>query len=328
VAADPPGRSVPAPPSRPPTGAPGAQPARAPWREPPSRARAALGVTFDFLRRTWDKAGADDIFFLAAAIAFNVLVAFVPLVLAALGMAGFILRHQANSTGTLMGLVLKALPSLNPGQELYVESMLQGLLEKSISFLSVGMVFLVWFATRLIGTLRSALKSVFDLAADRGIIAGKIFDIEMVFATGALFTLNVGLTIALEVIASLGMDVLGLQLANAGTFQRLYVEAVAFLSIWVMFLLIYRFLPARRTGWQVSIIAATFTSVLFEILKQLFSWYVIHMANYTSTYGNLATLVVLGLWIYYSAVIFILGGEVAQVWAMKRIRQQQKERLA
>ncbi len=298
-------------------------------REQPARWREALAVAFDFLRRVWEKAGADDIFFLAGAIAFNVLVAFVPLVLATLGMAGFLVRQQqADPTGTLLHLVLKALPPLNPGQERYVETMLAGLLEKSTSFLSIGTLFLIWFATRLIGTLRSALKSVFDLASDRGIIAGKIFDIEMVFATGALFTLNLGITVAVEIVAGLGMNVLGLQLAYPGSFQRLYAEAVAFISIWVMFLLIYRFLPARRTGWAVSLVAASFTSILFEVLKQLFSWYVIHWANYSSTYGNLATLVVLGLWIYYSSVVFILGGEVAQVWAMKRIRQQQKERLA
>jgi len=294
---------------------------RNPWRR-------SLGVSLDFLARVWNKAGADDIFFLAGAIAFNVLVAFVPLVLATLGMAGFIVRQKhADPAGTLLDLVLKALPPLSPDQQHYLQGMLQGLLDKSTSFLSVGTLFLVWFATRLIGTLRTALKSVFDLAADRGIIAGKIFDIQMVFATGALFTLNVGITVALEIVATKGMSVLGLQLTDANSFNRFYVEAVAFISIWTMFLLIYRFLPARRTGWDVSLVAASFTSILFEILKQLFSWYVIHLANYTSTYGGLATLVVLGLWIYYSAVVFILGGEVAQVWAMTRVRRQQKERL-
>lgn len=301
---------------------------RARGRSRPGRVRRALGVSFDFARRIYDKAGADDIFFLAGAIAFNVLVAIVPLFLATLGMAGFILRQsQADPTGTLLHMVLRAVPSLSASQTDYLQKMLQGLLEQSTSFLSVGTLFLVWFATRLIGTLRTALRAVFDLAQDRGIIAGKIFDIQMVFATGALFTLNVGLTVAAEIVANLGMGVLGLQLSDPGSFQRVYVEGVAFISIWTMFLLIYRFLPARRTGWTVSIVAASFTSILFEVLKQLFSWYVIHLANYSSTYGNLATLVVLGIWIYYTAVVFILGGEVAQVWAMMRVRRRQKERL-
>ncbi len=188
------------------------------------------------------------------------------------------------------------------------------------------MVGLIWFATRLIGTLRSTLKQVFDLAQDRGIIAGKIFDVKMVFAAGALFTLNVGLTVAVDVIAGFGLRVFGFQLDQPGPHQ-VYVEAVAFLSIWVMFVLVYRYLPARRTQWRTSIVAATFTAVLFELLKQGFSWYVTSLADYTSMYGNLATLVVLVLWIYYSAVVFILGGEVAQIFAMKRIRRRQKERL-
>ncbi len=313
---------------------PGSAPSRPPPRIVPAalsaaaRWRHALAVAYDFVRHVWDKAGADDIFFLAGAIAFNVLVAIVPLLLAALGMAGFIVRQQqADPTGTLLGLVLKALPPLSADQEKYLEGMLHGLLENSTSFLSIGTLFLVWFATRLIGTLRSALKAVFDLASDRGIIAGKLYDVLMVFATGALFTLNVGLTVAAQIVAGLGMGALGLQLTNPGVFQAFYVEGVAFVSIWSMFLLVYRFLPARRTSWAVSIVAASFTSILFEALKQLFSWYVVHLASYDSTYGNLATLVVLGIWIYYTSVVFILGGEVAQVWAMMRVRKRQKERL-
>ncbi len=297
-------------------------------RAQPARWRRALASAWDFVRRVWDKAGADDIFFLAGAIAFNVLVAIVPLLLAVLGIAGFLLRQNVEDpTRTLMRLLFKGLPP-SPGLEAYVEPMLRSLLQKSTSFLSVGTVFLVWFATRLIGTLRTALKAVFDLAQDRGIVKGKIFDIQMVFATGALFTLNVGLTVALDIIGGLGLNILGLQLADPGSFHRIYAEAVAFISLWSMFLLVYRFLPARRTAWAVSVVAATFTAVIFEVLKQLFSWYLIHLANYTSTYGVFANLAVLGLWIYYSAVVFVLGGEVAQVWAIRRIRRRQKERLA
>jgi len=94
-----------------------------------------------------------------------------------------------------------------------------------------------------------------------------------------------------------------------------------------MFLLMYRYLPPRKIHWSTAVVAATFAAVLFELLKLAFGWYVTNVADYRSTYGNLATLVVLILWIYYSATVFILGGEVGQVFAMRRIRRQQKERL-
>jgi len=50
---------------------------------------------------------------------------------------------------------------------------------------------------------------------------------------------------------------------------------------------------------------------------------VTEIANYRSTYGNLLTVAILVFWIYYEAVGFILGGEVAQVWTMRRARRLQ-----
>jgi membrane protein len=104
-------------------------------------------------------------------------------------------------------------------------------------------------------------------------------------------------------------------------------QLVAFLTLWFMFLLVYRYLPPRRIGWRTSIVAASFTSVLVELLKYGFSWYVTAFADFGSAWGNIATFVILVFWIYYTSVVFILGGEVAQVVSMRRIRRRQKERL-
>ena len=89
-------------------------------------------------------------------------------------------------------------------------------------------------------------------------------------------------------------------------------------SIWVLFLGVYRFLPARPIPWRTALIAASFASMSHELLKFGFGWYATELANYRTTYGNLITLAVLVFWIYYEAVVFILAGEVAQVWTMRR----------
>ncbi len=74
-------------------------------------------------------------------------------------------------------------------------------------------------------------------------------------------------------------------------------------------------------------IAATFTGILFELLKAAFTFYVANLADYRSSYGNFATVIVLFLWIYWISIVFIIGGEVGQVAALHRIRRRQKERL-
>ena len=303
------------------------QPPRFP-AEPPraSRFREALRATGDFLRRVYDKAGEDNIFFMAGAIAFNVIVAFVPLVLAVVGIAGTILRNRfADPVEPLVGYILRSIPPVSAEFETFVRNILAELVEGSAGFLGLGTLLLAWLATRLIGTLRSTLREVFDVQRDRGIIGGKLFDLRMVLAAGTLFAVNVGLTISLEVAARAGLETLGLR-EFLGPWAQIYGRAAAFLTIWAMFLLIYRYLPARRIGWGTAVVAATFTGLGFELLKQAFAWYVAEVAEF-STYGNFASIIVLIFWIYYSSVVFILGGEVAQVATMQRIRRRQKERL-
>jgi membrane protein len=143
----------------------------------------------------------------------------------------------------------------------------------------------------------------------------------MVLAGAVLVLLNLGLTAMLRAAEQLGADALGLGADLSGLIQALVAQWVAFLSIWLLFLAVYRYLPARRLRWRPALIAATFTALLHELLKEGFGWYVTGMANYGTTYGNLITIAVLFFWIYYESIGFILGGEVAQVWTMRRARR-------
>jgi membrane protein len=313
-----------APGSAPPTAArPAPPPLRGrPW---PRRVGDYLG---DIVRGVWRKGEEDNIFFLAGAISFNILVAFVPLVLAVLGIAGTVLRFQGvGAQDTLLEYLHQTIPA---AVNVDVQLILQELADRSTGILSVGTLFFLWISTRLVGTLRTVLREIFDLAEGRSIVAGKIFDIKMVIAAGTLFAVNVLLTPGLRLAAEFVSGELGIDPAAfplLGQARQLWLPILAFATLWFMFFLIYRYLPPRRIGWHTAMVAATFTSLLFEILKYGFGWYVIGVADFGSAWGNLATFVILVFWIYYISVVFILGGEVAQVVSMRRTRKRQKERL-
>lgn len=291
-----------------------------------SRFRAAFR---DFVARLWKKLEQDNIFFLAGAIAFNVIVAILPLLLASVGIAGLLLqsRYGADASSQVLDYVVRAFPPLTQEAETGVRNALETLLEDSTGFVGIGTLIFIWVATRMVGTLRTALREIFDIQEDRGIVAGKIFDIQMVVAAGTLLALNVGFTLVLQIVGGYGRQFVGFDPERFQLFETLVFNALAFLSIWFMFVLVYRYLPARRINWRVAITAATFTGALFELLKLGFGWYVRNVANYTSTYGNFATLIIFLLWIYWGAVAFVIGGEVGQVSELRRIRRRQKERL-
>lgn len=289
---------------------------------PASRLRVERGRrVLEFLRRVVDKAEQDNIFFMAGAISFNVLAALVPLFLFIVGLSGIFLQARfGDPTAVLVRLLLDNLPVIGGDIDFVatVEDQINQIIEGRRSLTLVGALLLVWFSTRLVGTLRTALREVFDVGPDRGIVRGKLFDAQVVVVGGALLLVNIGLTTALGVARDYGVDILGLEGYAVTLVQQAFAHAAAFVSIWLLFLGIYRYLPARRIPWRTALIAATFAAVLHEVLKVAFGFYATEVANYRTTYGNLITLAVLYFWIYYEAQVFILGGEVAQVWTMRR----------
>jgi membrane protein len=283
----------------------------------------------DFLRRVYMKADQDQIFFMAGAIAFNVLVAIVPLAIAAAGIAGFFLQAQADITGNaadpLVNYLLAVLPPVSAEFADQMRGYLNAFVEQATGLFTIGTLVFAWLATRLIGTLRTALREIFDIQQDRGIIAGKFFDLQMVFVAGTLLAVNIAATVLFELVVTFGIQVLHIPRGQALLAQLLTL--VSFLSIWFMFVLIYRYLPARRIQWRTALISATFTALLFELMKEAFAWYFRNYGGYASTYQGLASIAIVVMYVYYTAIAFILGGQVGQVAAMKRIRRRQKERL-
>ena len=92
-----------------------------------------------------------------------------------------------------------------------------------------------------------------------------------------------------------------------------------------MFFALYKFLPIRRVRAQTAWVAAVFTSVCFEAARTVFAFYT-STFNPASLYtGTLAAIVVVVVWVYYAALIFILGGEVGQVYELRRVRKLQRE---
>ena len=282
----------------------------------------------DFSIRVFEKAGQDDIFFLAGGIAFNILLAAIPFLLLIVALIGYVLPQLFEDPQKAAVNYLVSILPASRALVSYARDFIDGLIRERAQAGLVGLALFVWASTRLFGSLRSVMKSIFDLQEDRGVIAGKIFDMKMVLVAGILFLANTGITLGLEAVQTFGIEWLGIgEEAQLQAIRRAYAQLLAFLFTFLMFVLIYRYLPTRRIPWRISLVAATFTGVVWESLKGAFAWYVTHVASYASTYGTLATLVILVFWIYYSAVVFILGGEVAQVYELNRIRRRQKELL-
>ncbi len=258
---------------------------------------------------------------MAAAVAFNILVAALPLLLLAIGISGYVLSaHVTDPAGAIVSAVVRTMPE--GAEDLDAVGAVRGLvvsvLEQRSGFTVLGALIFTWLATRLVGTLRAVLRRIFDLARERGVLHGKLFDVLVVAVGASLLTLNLGVTVTFEAAVGFGVDVLGLGGDALSVAEWALGQGVALVSVWFLFLIVYRYIPAGRIPWRTSMVGATFAAVAHEALKVGFSWYAIDVADYTSTWGNVAVVALVFFWIYYEAVVFILGGEIAHMYASRQ----------
>ncbi len=283
----------------------------------------------DYAQRVWDNSGEDNVFFLAGGIAFNLLLAAVPFfLLLATGLA-YLLNQSADvSSAEINTIIDRFLPPHPASQVSPIAVILVPIIKSSKAIGIYGVVGFIWFSTRLFGSLRSVLAAIFDIDTDRGIVAGKIFDVQITIVSTLLLILYTGLSAYLALATTRGLLILGqlgLRKDVMGSLEYNIGQAIAFSFIALMFYSLYKFLPNRHIRWQTALIASLFTSFMFEIAKRAFGAYV-QSFNPGSLYrGTVAAMVIVVVWVYYASMIFILGGEVAQVHELRRVRRRQRE---
>jgi membrane protein len=280
--------------------------------------RSVTGV----LRRTLESAVEDNISFLASALAFDLLLTAIPFVVLLLGIAGYLLQHQVvtqqMTVGELIERVLPPHPS-GPGDAFAVlERLFANVVENRARLTLIAVPFFLWFSTRLFAGLRAALNEVFDTEERRSWAVGKLVDMGMVVVTAALLVGSATLTAWVSLLE-----------AWSEWFWRLSVQVVAFASSAALFFLIFKGAPSRRIHWRTALVAALFCALGFEVAKRLYGAYLANFATLDrlASDANVAAFFLLLLWLYYTAFLFLLGGEVAEMYDLVRLRRIQRVRL-
>jgi membrane protein len=185
----------------------------------------------------------------------------------------------------------------------------------------------VWFSTRLFAGIRTALNEIYDISARPAprrhfllnLLYDKMRDAGMVIATVVLFLANTVLTTGLAL----------LQAQGAARVPELLGELLAISFSISLFYLTYAHASSRRLPWRTVLLAATFTALLFEVAKRLYSLYLANFASFEGPSGdaNIGAAVLLVLWIHYTAIVFLLGGVVAETWELRKMQQRQRATL-
>nr|WP_237427682.1 YihY/virulence factor BrkB family protein [Deinococcus xianganensis] len=255
---------------------------------------------------------------LAAAIAYYAMFSLAPLLLLAVLVAG-----QFLSSGTVLDDLFG--PAGIVAQNLGVEAadFLRGLIDTdalqkgSVIASIVAFVTLFMGATGLFVQLQDALNSMWgaDPGPPQGIVNilwTRVKSFLMILAIGLLLIAFLGVNTYLSAIAQRLGDTIG-----AGAFfVRAGTALLSVLFLAPVFAGIYKVLPDVKLQWHEVWVGGFFTSTLFT-LGQLGIGLYLGQAAPGSAFGAAATLIVLLLWIYYSAMIFFFGAEVTWVYSQK-----------
>lgn len=250
---------------------------------------------------------------LAAALAYYTVFSIAPLLIIAIAVAGLAFGREAAE-----GEIVAQLRSLvgQSGAEL-IQAMIQSASQPAAGVLAtvIGLATLLFGATGVFGELQSALNTIWNVQPKpvNGVIA---------FVRTRFLSLTLVLGIGFLLLVSL---VLSAVLAGISTWVRGYVGDIAVIAqainlalgfgvITLLFAMIYKLLPDLSVAWSDVWVGAVITALLFSVGRLLIGLY-LGNSSVASTYGAAGSLVVVLVWVYYSAQILFLGAEFTQVYA-------------
>ena len=279
------------------------------------RSLDTMNHAWTLLNRTKREFAQDHCTQMAAAIAYNLLFSFIPLITLLLAALGAVLRdpHQQRIA---VDRVLAVVP-LQSGK--LVSDSIHTISAQSGTLSVIGLVGLLWAASGVFGAIRSALTIAWNVKAGRGFITGMLLDLGAMLGLGVMLIGSVAGTMMIHLLKTLTMSPSGAGMTASlqFTITALGVLVPAALSF-LVFLLLYRYVPKVRHGVGDVWPGALAATVLFELAKHAFAFYVSHFARIPAVYGALGAVMLFMLWSYLSALILLIGAELASEYERMR----------
>jgi len=251
---------------------------------------------------------------LAAAISYYALFAIFPIVI--LAVAGFsLVLGEQQARQDVLDFLTRNLPVTQQSGRQDLSDLLAGVTQNTEAFGIVGVLGLLFSASGLMGALRNAVNTAWDLEDRRPPLQGKLLDLLLVLAIGVVIGLSLAGSLVTRAVESLSGDVSAA--IGSGVFD-LATRALPLAIAFAGFLLIYRVVPATSVRWRDAGLGALVATVGYAATKVGFGAYLNSVADYGAVYGSLGAIVAFVFFVYLNANVFVLGAEVASEWPRVR----------
>lgn len=269
------------------------------------------------LRDTATEWNEDNVPLLAAALAYYTMFSIAPLLIIAIAIAGAIYGQdaaQGEIVGQIQGLVGR------DGAE-FIQSMIKNASKPGAGggvATFIGIAVLIFGASGVFGQLQTALNTIWEVKpkpgrAVKSFVQARFLSFAMVLVIGFLLLVSLVLSAILAGISAY----FGAFLPGSIAVGRVLNFVISFGIITLLFASIYRFLPDVHVPWKNLWVGSAVTALLFNLGKFLLGLY-LGSSGVSSTYGAAGSLVVILIWVFYSAQILLFGAEFTQVYSKYR----------
>lgn len=258
------------------------------------------------------------------ALAFFLLISFIPLSLVIIAVMSFFYRSDALAAFYTAQLKSQ-LPSIDI--ERFI-SIIDRIIYKKRYLAFIWVPFLFWWGSFVFDIIERGLEKAFRIGESRKywkakirhffIILGMASSILVITLFSNFIAVLKNMDLALLVEENLNkVGILNSFITAVENIPLILSSATTLIMNTVLIFIIYRFIPPKKLTNISLFKGALFASFSYEVVKSLFSYYIREINDYTSIFGSLNTIVILMIWIWYTCFLFIIGAELAWVFYEK-----------
>jgi membrane protein len=263
--------------------------------------------------KDWQK---DEVPRLSGALAYYTLLSLAPLLVVAVSIAALVFGDEAARGQISSELTALMGPQASAGIETILAHARAP--EEGALGATVGMAVLLFGASGVFGELQADLNKIWEVEPKPGrgvwgIIRDRFFSFTMVLGVAFLLLVSLLLSAALAAAGAFFSH----HLPGGEVLWQILNAVISLLVITGLFTLLFRYVPDVKVSFRDVFPGAALTAVLFTLGKFLLGFY-LGRASVSSAYGAAGSLVVLVIWVYYTAQILLFGAEFTQVYARRQ----------
>jgi membrane protein len=157
------------------------------------------------------------------------------------------------------------------------------------------------------------LNTVWGIRQPQPILKAQLINLAMMIGAAILLFLSVLITAMLSIVYDLGMQAQVAEPVHITLIERVLANVLATGLAFMIFLLLYKFIPSNRPKWKDIWLGALAAGISFEITKLIFIFYIRIFNPYNLVYGSIGALIAFLIWTYWSALVFLYVAKVTHV---------------